>query len=66
MKLKDINFDENNDLWDELTVKKKNELELIWKKYIKWKDPNDVLAENSKQSMRVPFIDGMLVGILNI
>lgn len=66
MKLKDINFDENNDWWGDLTEKEQNRINLIWKKYIKWRDPNGILDKDSKSRMKVSFTNGILVGILNI
>ena len=65
-KLKDIDFDANIVWMEQLTDKERKRLKLIFRKYIKWKYPHETLHEVREEDILNAFMDGLLVGMLDI
>ena len=65
-RLKDIDFEENARWMDQFTDNERTRFQLIYKKYIKWKYPHQTLHKDWEEDMFKVFIDGLLVGILDI
>ena len=65
-RLKDIDFEENAIWMEKLTDKERKRFQLICAKYIRWIDPSGILDEEYTYRIRVAFMDGLLVGMLDI
>ena len=65
-RLKDIDFEENARWLDNLTDKERKRLKRIFYKYIKWIDPSGILDEEYTYRIKVAFMDGLLVGMIDI
>lgn len=65
-RLKDIDFDENAIWLEKLTDKERKKLKRIFYKYIKWKYPFQTLHKDKEEDMFNAFMDGLLVGMLDV
>ena len=65
-KLKGIEFNKDRWRWGEITEFEKDKLILVWKRYIKLIEENKELDNNTRVLLRSAFIEGILVGILDI
>ena len=65
-RLKDIDFDENARWMDQLTDKERKKLKRIFYKYTKWKYPFQILNKDQEEDMFNAFMDGLLVGMLDV
>ena len=65
-RLKDIDFEENSIWMSNLADKERKKLKRICAKYIRWIDPSGILDEEYTYRIKVAFMDGLLVGMLDI
>ena len=65
-KLKDIDFDANIVWMEQLTDKERKRLKLIFRKYIQLKYPYESLHEVREEDILNGFMDGLIVGMLDI
>lgn len=63
---KKIDFDENGRWLQDQPESYQHRLDIVWKQYIRWKDPNKVIDKEERLKMKDVFIIGVITGVLEI
>lgn len=63
---KRIDYEENIRWFKSQPESYQHAIDIHWKRYIQWKDPDKVRSKEERQRMRIVFTEAMVIGILDI